>query len=90
MYALVHFLWSLCHCVDNVCYRSRGYAFILYACPSAVDEAQEARPHELDGKVIDTKRCLPKGVSLVFFIIVDLMHCLLFVYLLCYLFIYYF
>ena len=49
---------------DCVCVRrSRGFGFIIFANSSSVDAAQAARPHTLDGKVVDTKRAVPKGVS---------------------------
>ena len=47
-----------------ICFRrSRGFGFVIFANASSVDEAQAARPHMLDGKVVDTKRAVPKGVS---------------------------
>jgi RNA recognition motif-containing protein len=45
---------------DHNTKRSRGYGFLIFGAEDAVDKAQAARPHKLDGKVIDTKRCLPK------------------------------
>ena len=30
-----------------------------------VDDAQKARPHKIDGKVVDTKRAMPREVCFV-------------------------
>lgn len=44
--------------------RSRGFGFITYSQPDMVDAAQAARPHKLDGKVVEPKRAVPRNVSL--------------------------
>jgi RNA recognition motif. (a.k.a. RRM, RBD, or RNP domain) len=36
--------------------RSRGFGFITFERAQSVDECQAARPHELDGKIIECKR----------------------------------
>ena len=43
--------------------RSRGFGFVIFTSPDALDSVQAARPHEIDGRVVDTKRALPKSVS---------------------------
>lgn len=43
--------------------RSRGFGFVIFTSPDALDAVQAARPHEIDGRVVDTKRALPKSES---------------------------
>lgn len=43
--------------------RSRGFGFVIFTSPDALDTVQAARPHEIDGRVVDTKRALPKSES---------------------------
>lgn len=43
--------------------KPRGFGFITFKDASAVDAAQNARPHTLDGKEIDTKRAMPREES---------------------------
>jgi len=43
--------------------RSRGFGFVIFTSPDALDAVQAARPHEIDGRTVDTKRALPKSVS---------------------------
>ncbi|KAM7541552.1 hypothetical protein Aperf_G00000021935 [Anoplocephala perfoliata] len=43
--------------------KPRGFGFITFKEASAVDAAQSARPHTLDGKEIDTKRAMPREES---------------------------
>src|SRR6218665_207730 len=43
--------------------RSRGFGFVVYTRISMVDAAQAARPHSVDGREVETKRAVPKGVS---------------------------
>ncbi|EDW67706.1 heterogeneous nuclear ribonucleoprotein A1 isoform X2 [Drosophila novamexicana] len=40
--------------------RSRGFGFITYSHSSMVDEAQKARPHKIDGRVVEPKRAVPR------------------------------
>jgi len=40
--------------------KSRGFAFITFEKASSVDATQAARPHRLDGSVIETTRATPK------------------------------
>jgi len=41
--------------------RSRGFGFVTFEKAYMVDNCQKARPHELDGKTIETKRATPKS-----------------------------
>jgi len=43
--------------------RSRGFGFVIFTNPESLDSVQAARPHEVDGRVVDTKRALPKSVK---------------------------
>lgn len=43
--------------------RSRGFGFVIYANSSMVDKAQEARPHEVDGREVQSKRAISREVS---------------------------
>lgn len=44
-------------------HRSRGFGFVVYSRVSMVDAAQAARPHVVDGREVETKRAVPKGVK---------------------------
>lgn len=46
--------------------RSRGFGFVTYAKSSMVDKAQESRPHRVDGREVEPKRAIPRGVSIEF------------------------
>ncbi|XP_022206994.2 heterogeneous nuclear ribonucleoprotein A1, A2/B1 homolog [Nilaparvata lugens] len=41
--------------------RSRGFGFITYNSSSCVDDAQNARPHKIDGRVVEPKRAVPRN-----------------------------
>lgn len=40
--------------------RSRGFGFITYSRAYMVDDAQKARPHKVDGRVVEPKRAVPR------------------------------
>ncbi|XP_017773141.1 PREDICTED: heterogeneous nuclear ribonucleoprotein A1, A2/B1 homolog isoform X1 [Nicrophorus vespilloides] len=40
--------------------RSRGFGFITYERASMVDAAQNARPHRVDGRIVEPKRAVPR------------------------------
>jgi len=40
--------------------RSRGFGFVAFSQSYMVDEAQKARPHNIDGRDVDTKRAVPR------------------------------
>lgn len=46
----------------NVLSRSRGFGFITYSRAHMVDDAQNARPHRVDGRVVEPKRAVPRQV----------------------------
>ena len=46
-----------------ILFRSRGFGFVTFNSSSCVQDAQDERPHKLDGKEIETKRATPKAVS---------------------------
>uniref|UniRef100_A0A6G1SKT7 Heterogeneous nuclear ribonucleoprotein 87F n=1 Tax=Aceria tosichella TaxID=561515 RepID=A0A6G1SKT7_9ACAR len=43
--------------------RSRGFGFVIYANSSMVDKAQLARPHEVDGRQVQSKRAISREDS---------------------------
>lgn len=44
--------------------KSRGFGFITYSSAHMVDDAQAARPHTIDGRVVEPKRAVPRTVSI--------------------------
>lgn len=42
--------------------KSRGFGFITYSKASMVDDAQNARPHKVDGREVEPKRAVPREV----------------------------
>lgn len=40
--------------------KSRGFGFVTYSDALSVDDAQNNRPHEVDGIKVDSKRAMPK------------------------------
>ena len=38
--------------------RSRGFGFVTYATVEEVDAAVSARPHKVDGRVVEPKRAV--------------------------------
>ncbi|XP_063069447.1 heterogeneous nuclear ribonucleoprotein A3 isoform X2 [Engraulis encrasicolus] len=43
--------------------RSRGFGFVTYACVGEVDAAMNARPHKVDGRVVEPKRAVSREDS---------------------------
>ncbi|KAG8197547.1 hypothetical protein JTE90_007283 [Oedothorax gibbosus] len=43
--------------------RSRGFGFVTYKKAHMVDDAQAARPHEVDGREVEPKRAVPREDS---------------------------
>ncbi|KAM9342725.1 heterogeneous nuclear ribonucleoprotein A1-like [Pholidichthys leucotaenia] len=57
---------SLTDCVvmrDPNSKRSRGFGFVTYATVSEVDAAMSARPHKVDGRVVEPKRAVSREDS---------------------------
>lgn len=40
--------------------KSRGFGFVTYARAHMVDDAQNARPHRVDGRIVEPKRAVPR------------------------------
>jgi heterogeneous nuclear ribonucleoprotein A1/A3 len=45
---------------DPTTKRSRGFGFITYSRAHMVDDAQNDRPHKVDGRVVEPKRAVPR------------------------------
>jgi len=43
--------------------RSKGFGFVVYEHAEDLDRCQDARPHKIDGKTVDTKRATPVSAS---------------------------
>uniref|UniRef100_A0A3P8V3U3 Heteroous nuclear ribonucleoprotein A3 n=1 Tax=Cynoglossus semilaevis TaxID=244447 RepID=A0A3P8V3U3_CYNSE len=57
---------SLTDCVvmrDPGSKRSRGFGFVTYSSVREVDEAMKARPHKVDGRVVEPKRAVSREDS---------------------------
>ncbi|KAM9347354.1 heterogeneous nuclear ribonucleoprotein A3 isoform 2-T2 [Symphorus nematophorus] len=57
---------SLTDCVvmrDPNSKRSRGFGFVTYSSVGEVDEAMKARPHKVDGRVVEPKRAVSREDS---------------------------
>lgn len=42
-------------------HRSRGFGFVTFMSPEHVDAVQKARPHKVDGRLVETKRAVPRS-----------------------------
>ena len=40
--------------------RSRGFGFVTYDDPQAVDDCLSAKPHNIDGREVEAKRAVPR------------------------------
>jgi heterogeneous nuclear ribonucleoprotein A1/A3 len=49
---------------EYLSFRSRGFGFITYSKSSMVDDAMANRPHKIDGREVETKRAVPRDVSI--------------------------
>lgn len=47
---------------DPVTKRSRGFGFVTYSSVDEVDAAMAARPHKVDGRVVEPKRAVSREV----------------------------
>ncbi|KAF4078580.1 hypothetical protein AMELA_G00200640 [Ameiurus melas] len=43
--------------------RSRGFGFVTYSCVEEVDAAMKARPHKVDGRLVEPKRAVSREDS---------------------------
>jgi len=41
--------------------RSRGFGFVTFETSQQLDDCQNNRPHEIDGKTVETKRATPRS-----------------------------
>ncbi len=48
---------------DSNSKRSRGFGFVTYSSVREVDEAMKARPHKVDGRVVEPKRAVSREVN---------------------------
>lgn len=44
--------------------RSRGFGFVTYSTVEEVDAAMNARPHKVDGRVVEPKRAVSREVRI--------------------------
>lgn len=44
--------------------RSRGFGFVTYTSVTEVDDAMNARPHKVDGRVVEPKRAVSREVKM--------------------------
>lgn len=42
--------------------RSRGFGFVTYSGVTEVDAAMDARPHKVDGRLVEPKRAVSREV----------------------------
>ena len=57
---------TLTYCVvmrDPQTKRSRGFVYVTYSCVEEVDAAVCARPHKVDGRVVEPKRAVSREDS---------------------------
>ncbi|MCJ8741935.1 hypothetical protein PDJAM_G00076460 [Pangasius djambal] len=43
--------------------RSRGFGFVTYSCVEEVDASMKARPHKVDGRLVEPKRAVSREAS---------------------------
>lgn len=53
---------------DPITEKSRGFGFVTFENPDAVDYALASAPHYLDGKTIDPKRLLTRHFLVINFV----------------------
>lgn len=47
---------------DSQTKRSRGFGFVTYSSVKEVDAAMSARPHKVDGRLVEPKRAVSREV----------------------------
>ena len=40
----------------------RGFAFVIFSSPDAVEEVMKNLPHTIDGRQVDAKRAIPHAI----------------------------
>lgn len=50
---------------DPASKRSRGFGFVTFSSMAEVDAAMAARPHSIDGRVVEPKRAVAREVSVI-------------------------
>ncbi|GAB1607231.1 heterogeneous nuclear ribonucleoprotein A2 homolog 1-like [Argonauta hians] len=45
---------------DSATQKSKRFGFVTFKDPNSLDMTQKERPHTIDGKVVDTKRAMPR------------------------------
>lgn len=60
---LTHDLFLLKVMKDPNTKRSRGFGFVTYSTVEEVDDAMNARPHKVDGRLVEPKRAVSREVS---------------------------
>lgn len=55
--------------------RSRGFGFVTYSCVEEVDASMSARPHKVDGRVVEPKRAVSREVCFCFSLIFPTLFC---------------
>ena len=45
--------------------RSRGFGFVTYSTVEEVDAAMDARPHKVDGRMVEPKRAVSREVRFI-------------------------
>lgn len=49
---------------DPASKRSRGFGFVTFSSMAEVDAAMAARPHTIDGRVVEPKRAVAREVNM--------------------------
>lgn len=60
---------------DPASKRSRGFGFVTFSSMAEVDAAMAARPHSIDGRVVEPKRAVAREVSIIRFCTVNENFC---------------
>ena len=60
-YRYVLLIWQI---NDNFvfCFFFRGFAFVVFSSPDAVEEVMKNLPHTIDGRTVDAKRAIPHAI----------------------------
>ena len=64
MNKLTSFIGNVTDCIvmkDPTTKRSRGFGFVTFSDESSIDTAQANRPHEINGRTVESKRAVPRS-----------------------------